>query len=163
MTALHLSTAAGDIEAIKRLLADAVDVNSRTILSGFTPLHIAVTSLQDGDPILDAVIRLLHEAGADLDARTYDSGLTALHLAVLRNRPAGVAVLLACGAGLHAQDGNGATALHGAAMHGHSHLVDHLLRAGARSDLADHHGRTPLDLARSHGHASVVQRLQAAR
>jgi hypothetical protein len=159
MSPLHAVAAAGNLAALERLLHERQDVNFKTILSGFTPLHLAVSGTAGDGPERRQIIRLLHQAGADLEARTNDEGCTPLHLAVLRDRPGCVAVLLDCGADVHATDAYGATALHRTALHGQDGLIDILLRAGARPDQTDTKRATPLSLARDGGQVRIVQRL----
>jgi len=160
MLQLYTIVAAGDLAALEQVLKDLPDVNCRTVLSGFTPLHIAVSGLASDSPDRRQVISLLHLAGADLEAKSHDKGYTPLHLAVLGDRPLCVAALLDCGADIHATDFNGATVLHGAAFHGHLGLIEILLRAGARPDQPDHQGTTPISVAWDRGHLAIAHRLQ---
>jgi ankyrin repeat protein len=160
MSLLYSIAAACSPDALAQQLKDQPDVNCRTILNGFTPLHIAVSGLASDSMERRQIIRLLHLAGADLEAKSHDKGFTPLHLAVLCDRPVCVAALLDCGADIHATDFTGATALHGAAFDGHVGLIDILLRAGARLDQANHHGATPISLARDRGHLEIAHRLE---
>jgi ankyrin repeat protein len=160
MSLLYAIAAACSPDALAQQLKDQPDVNCRTLLSGFTPLHIAVSGLASDSPERRQIIRLLHLAGADLEAKSRDKGFTPLHLAVLCDRPVCVAALLDCGADIHATDFTGTTALHGAAFHGLIGLIDILLRAGARPDQANHQGDTPISLARDRGHLEIAHRLE---
>jgi ankyrin repeat protein len=162
MTPLHIAAAAGDADTLRRLLPDQPDIDNRTILSGFTPLHIAAATTASDSHDRQQIIHLLYKAGADLEARTYDKAYTPLHLAAFCNRLAGVAALLECGADLAAQDATGATALHIAARHGYQELAGMLVEAGADPHRVDRQGATPLTLARDNGHAAIVQTLEMA-
>ncbi|MGY6651561.1 ankyrin repeat domain-containing protein [Amycolatopsis sp. TRM77291] len=103
---LHYAAQNGDVAAIRRRLADGVDVNITEKRSNYTPLHFAV---QEGK--VEAA-RALLDAGANIHA-VYSPGATPLHLAVIRWRKASdgamIKLLLDRGADKTATETNGHT------------------------------------------------------
>src|SRR6185503_6719890 len=99
---LHRAAMAGDVAAIKRLIARKADVNGRVKSNEFyssewgnTPLMLAVRDGRD-----EAVAALL-EAGADVNA-VNDRGVSVLHRAIARAKMA--ELLIGKGAKIDAAD-----------------------------------------------------------
>ena len=101
---IHTAIVAGNIEAVKQLIASGTDVNEIEPGSGSTPLMTAA--------LLDRVeiAKLLLDAGASIDSKNYD-GSTALHTAAFFCRTDMVKLLLEKGADKSIRNSSGATAL----------------------------------------------------
>lgn len=150
--------AEGDPAKVRAALAQKPNVNSTDWPSGFTPLHVCVSGSDKVER--QAIVRLLHAAGAALEAKDAEKGLTPLHYAALRDKPLCAAALLECGADINAIERNGATPLHGAVYHGNHEVAKVLLQHGADPTRKDFRGNTPRDLADSRGHERLVRLLQ---
>jgi ankyrin repeat protein len=144
-TPLHAAASRGDLEAIKRLLANGADVNATVRSSegyssewGNTPLHLAA---RDGR--VEAA-ELLLDAYANVNAKNH-RGQTPLHRAV--GHPSLARLLIENLANVDAADNLGQTALHWAAQDGRVETVELLLSKGSRTYLRDNCGQTPLHLA----------------
>jgi len=139
-----------DDEAVRRLLADGVDVNTR-YGDGTTALHWAA---HRDDPTL---VTLLIDAGAEVNAAD-DHGVTPLSLACLNGSAAVVDKLLADGADADAVRRNGETPLMTAARVGNVDVVRLLLRAGADPNATEATlGQTALMLAVAENHTPVAR------
>jgi len=142
------ATAAGDTEAVRRLLADGAEVDARApMLNGFNDAHTPLlVASRDGH---GEIVRMLLGAGADINAVEPCFGAVPLHKAVYNGHADITADLVAHpGIDLDFQGAtNGYTPLHDALWHGYADCVTVLLDAGARTDLVGHDGKTPLDLA----------------
>lgn len=103
---IWFAAATGDLDAIRRHLANGVDVNAPSVAFGMPPLVVAAVH---GQP--DAV-DLLVESGAHVNQRTAD-GNTALHGAAFFGRAECVRRLLAHGADSNLKNYEGKTALEG--------------------------------------------------
>ena len=121
----------GDAEAVRSLLDRGADVESKTRIGSYTPLHLA----SRGGHV--PVIGLLLEAGANPRAVTTTSGVTPLHLAAASIGGAeAVAVLLAHGADANAREASaGQTPLMFAAASNRAAAVRELLERGAHPGL----------------------------
>jgi len=120
-TPLLRAAKAGDVEAIKLLLAKGADPKLAT-RAGINPL-MAAAGL--GTKEEDTTGR--HKTEAD----AIES----------------IKLLLAAGTDINAANGQGQTALHGAAEKGYDQVVKFLAANGAKVDLKDKQGRTALDAA----------------
>lgn len=122
---LFSAVAAGDLEKIKNLAAQGVNLNARNILS-YTPLMIAATSMNPD------VVKALLELGARPDEQD-SSGETALRRAVNEGHIDNLKLLLAHGADVNIKDNYGMSTLD-EVMEGRQELLKTLLReSGAKA------------------------------
>ncbi|MDR4494900.1 MAG: ankyrin repeat domain-containing protein [Nitrospirales bacterium] len=138
---LFKTAAEGDLLLIQRLIAEGGDIEEVDLMSGFTPLHVAVIRNQK-----DVVDWLLAE-GANIEARD-SRGETPLHLATNKLNVPMMNLLLLKGANVNSQSQMGLTPLHLAVTDGRPESLDVakiLLEKGADRDLKDSFGRTPID------------------
>ena len=148
--ALILAARSADHAAVRTLLADGVDVNTR-YGDGTTALHWAA---HRDDPELVAV---LIDAGADANAAD-DHGVTSLSLACLNGSAAVVDTLLAAGADANLARSNGETPLMTAARVGNVDVVRRLVAAGADPNATEATlGQTALMLAVAESHTPVAR------
>ena len=186
LTALHLSTYLGHVEATLGLVARGAPLETRSDHDGMTAVlwaagqgHADVLGalLQAGaNPNAvddhgrtalhysasrghhDAVLLLL-KSGVAVDT-TSDRRVTALQLAAAEGHLEIVKALCDAGAALDAQaDDANMTALHGASQMGHTAVIQALLGAGAAATALDSSARTPLHHAAQRGHAEAVEAL----
>ena len=152
----------GDCARLRALLAEGQDVNARSNLSGFTPLHLAAGNSQS-----DAVALLL-EHGADVGSRRTGFGSTPLHMAARENCPRCIALLLAAGADVNAKrTSDSSTPLItlvpcGAFPHKKIACASLLIQAGARVNDANNYGETPIWVAVREGHRKLAKLLLRA-
>ncbi len=134
---LHQAAHEGDVQAIRRHVAEGADLDARD-RSGRTPAHVAAFASND------ATLRALAEAGADMNAlenRMYD----VLTIAAVADDPALVSLALELGnrpdVVTSVYDG---TALIAAAHLGHADVVRRLIAGGAPLDHVNNLGWTAL-------------------
>jgi ankyrin repeat protein len=142
----------GDVEAVRSLLADGADVNTRPG-DGMTALHWAA---ERGHA---AVAEVLLASGASANAETRIGGYTPLHLASRVGNAAVVRALLDGGADVGATtEHSRVTALHlAAAAVGGAESVSALLERGAQVDAREaSSGQTPLMFASAYNRAEAV-------
>ncbi|CAI8050345.1 Ankyrin repeat domain-containing protein 29 [Geodia barretti] len=156
-TKLHDAAERRDVEMVKRLVSTmAVDINSRTALTGETALIIASFK---GDV---KIVCLLLEAGEDLNI-TDKNGRTPLFWASSRGHIAVVKILLENGADTSICRKGGASPVYVASLNGHPDVVDLLVQAGADIHLTEtEHGDAPLGAAAANGHTETVKTLLKA-
>lgn len=156
---------------IRILLDEGEDVNSRSHITGFTPLHCAASkgllemeyciekgadvNTQDNEgktPLhlvtdeIESKTKLLLESGADVNV-VDNLGKTPLHYASRRENYDNVKALIRAGADVNAKDYTGMEPLHCAARHSSSKNVQILTQAGANINSKDINGITPLHCA----------------
>lgn len=150
-TPLHRAAASGDVEDVKRLLAEGAAVDAKNTRSE-TPLYQAVRA--GSIPVL----AILLEKGASPNARV--SGFSALHLAAQTGNAEAAKLLLDKGANI---GGGlfGRTPLHVAAVGGHVDVVQVFLAHGA-DPMSKSFGRTAIDIARDRNHTEVLAVLEKA-
>jgi ankyrin repeat protein len=159
VTPLMRAARKGEVDSVKRLLAEGADVNARDWMGRTAWLHACEFARASPQ-----VVALLLAAGAD--PNTADrAGVTALmeaasfaednSLVILRN-------LLAAGANPNAKARNAGTSLMHAAGLGHLEAVRVLLQAGADVAARTDNGFTALSLAEQYRHPEVVQMLKQA-
>ena len=147
------AAAYGNMEALKRMIAeDPGSVNS-TDGAGYRPLQWAALN----NRVAAATYLLDH--GAAIGAGDND-GQTALHWACVRGSLPCAELLLRKGADLNAPDARGYVPLHVAAQYGHTGMIYHFkMRWNTNIDLTDHDGRTALHWASYKGFADPVKLL----
>ena len=146
---------AGDVAAMRALLAAGADVDARQG-DGATALHWAAH--RSDHAIADALI----DAGADVDAANALDA-TPLWLASMNGDARLAARLLAAGADPNVSLKMGETPLMSAARSGDAATVELLLGAGADVDAAERErGQTALMWAAAQSHADVVRVLVSA-
>lgn len=128
-----------DIETIKMLLAQGIDVNIRNPRNHDTPLHWAATRNE-------RITELLLQKGADIHTKNRD-GRTALHEASFAGNAETIQLLITHGAKVNIRDRSGNTPLHLAALFTHVTAIKALLSYGAEVDIPNNLGKTPLKLA----------------
>jgi ankyrin repeat protein len=109
----------GDIDKIKALLAEGIDVNKANP-AGVTTLHVAASAGRR------EVCAFLIDNGADINAQAMRD-LTPLHWATMTRREKIVDLLIVKGADVNAKDEKGETALDLAASSGISIIIGELL------------------------------------
>uniref|UniRef100_A0A8C5SM59 B-cell lymphoma 3 protein n=1 Tax=Laticauda laticaudata TaxID=8630 RepID=A0A8C5SM59_LATLA len=144
-SALHLACEHSSLRCLQELLEGSpatLDLEARNF-EGFTPLHLAVASLNR-----DIVLALL-DHGADVDAVDIKSGRSPLLHAVENNNLDMVELLLQHGANVNAQSYGGNTALHTASGRGLLDMLRLLVRNGADGSLKNYHNDTALTIAKN--------------
>ncbi|XP_043852780.1 LOW QUALITY PROTEIN: ankyrin repeat and protein kinase domain-containing protein 1 [Dromiciops gliroides] len=183
VTLLHFLVTEGNVEKVKLLLSQDVDVGLPNQPEGYTPLILAVQdhssdlcmlllrqganpnlvdedgwaplhfAAQNGD---DRTARLLLDHGARVDAQEHE-GWTALHLASQNNFENVARLLVSRHANPNLQEGEGKAPLHVAAYFGHVSLVKLLIGQGAQLNAQQRNLRTPLHLAVEQGKVRAIQ------
>ena len=136
-TPLHLAAKFGTPANIAALVSAGADVEARSGVLKWTPLHDATTP---------ANIAALVSAGADVEARGVLE-TTPLHFAAGGGTSDNIAALVRAGADVEARNIDGRTPLHFAAFSGTPANIAALLEAGASGSVKDKNGKTPFDLA----------------
>jgi ankyrin repeat protein len=153
---LHEAAAAGDVQRIETLIAQAPWTIQALSADGWTALHLAAFVGRDA-----AVMRLL-ELGADARqwARAFETNL-AIHAACAGGRlgKAAFANLVAATGDPDITPKHGFTPLMEAAATGFTDAVDVLLAAGADRSRKHPDGKTAADFAHEKGHQQLVERL----
>jgi ankyrin repeat protein len=151
-TGVHLAAYFGLDEAVKLLLADRVDPDSKNT-EGQTPLLWAAEKGHD------AVVRLLLEHKADINAKTNNNRWTALYVAAKNGHERVVQLLLDYKADAEAKNSHGETALHRAAMNGYEAVVQLLLDHKVDIEAKNDYGWTTLHNAALNGQGAVLRLL----
>ena len=152
---IEAAASEGDIEAVKKHLANGADVNAK-VKRGFTPLDLAEMVLGYDSPEAKAAKKesadLLRKHGGKSGAA--DS----LHVAAAVGNIEAVKQHLAAGTDVNAKDDDGVTPLHIAAT---KEIAELLIANSANISAKDHLGWTPLHGASSKGLKTVVELLIA--
>ena len=142
---IHRAARKGDLEAVKRHLADGINVNAkdphRRLLGELlqsTPMHIAARIDHK------EIVELLIANGADVNAEEKMGG-TPLHYAATTAQKEIVELLIANGGDVNAKDKDGDTPLHGAALRKDFAVL--LIAKGANVNAKGKYGETPLHRA----------------
>jgi ankyrin repeat protein len=152
--ALHRAALDGQLEEVRRLLAEGVRVDARHPGWPGLPTALLAASFHGHAAV---VAELLGHA-ADVRAVNVQER-TALHLAADQEHAQVVALLCDAGASVDALDFHRHSPLHVAAWQDHRESVRLLLAAGAATELRDVNGDTPLALAATEPVPEVVRAL----
>jgi len=155
MTALMQAVQKNDVAAVKKLIAQGVNVNELES-SGDAPL---VMSAYEGHT---EITRLLLEAGADVKAVDPDMQATALHAAAYAGRASDAKLLIEHHIDINKQGPrNGYTALHDAIWQNNVDVARLLIDSGANLTLKNHSGQTPLDFAKAKHATQIIAMIEA--
>ncbi|MYD35930.1 MAG: hypothetical protein F4X20_02735 [Dehalococcoidia bacterium] len=121
---LHTAIESHDSATVRRLLAEGVDVNGRSV-HGNPPLWTALVQADDAE-----ITRLLLDAGADVEARDWH-GNPLTHAVAYEDSLAQIKLLIDVGADLNARSGDGDTLLGTASIARNLELMSFLLELGA--------------------------------
>ena len=147
---IHSAAQRGDLDAVKKLLAEQQNLISERDEAGSTPLHVAA---MNGNRKL---VKYLLKRGAEIDAGDNENS-TPLHVAAMNGHKDVVEYLISKGADLNLQDDNGMSTLHWAAYFGHLDVAEYLLKKGANLEAKKTAGATPMHGAAYHGHLEMVK------
>ncbi len=149
---LHQAARDGDLEQVKKLIAQGADVNASNGDEKWTPL-LAAAKAGHAD-----VINVLLKNGAKVDAGSYS--YTPLYYAIWSKDAQAVRALISGGADVNAKNENGWTPLHYAAREGHKEIVELLLAHDADVNVGDaNNNRTAAEHAMRKNHTEIVQLL----
>ena len=123
---LHDAVRNGDVDAVRVILADGVDLDESDFMIG-APIHLAII---EGHV---AVASVLIAAGADLEAVGEIGGAHPLHTAARNNQPTMVALLMDRGAKIEAKNTNGQPPLIVATVTGSHDAAEVLLSKATRA------------------------------
>ena len=138
---LHKAAGAGDVDEVRRLLAEGEDIGEMEPLG--TPLHWAAMKGQ-----LE-VAEVLVAEGAKVDEPAGKLRFTPLHMAALGGSSDVAAFLVASGAEIDARNARGNTPLHLAASSGHIAVAETLVASGADLNAPNNVDDTPSLCGRS--------------
>ena len=149
MAAIHKAARAGNVEKLRRLLAEGVSpdtvYNQHAFYVTKTPLHCLCERNNGGDRA--ACFELLRDAGANLEASDSE-GYRPLHFAARSKSVELVSLLVQARVNVDAAGNSGVTALHLAGRRGAADCVEVLLAAGASLDARlSPSGMRPFDIA----------------
>ena len=145
---LKLLAGRGDIEGIRNLLDNGVDINDRSGGFGGSVLNWAKDH---------TVTAFLLENGADPNIRTAIQNMTTLMFAVKEGDLQQVILLHKTGLDINFKDDLGKDALHYSIGNLNSDITIYLLENGAHVNTQDHKGTTPLMAAMPYAEVEQVQ------
>ena len=154
MTALMKAVQNNDVSAVKKLIAEGVNVSE-------------LDANQDAPLVMAAyegraeIVKLLLEAGADVTAVDPGMRATALHAAAYAGRTEAARLLIQYHIDINKQGpNNGYTALHDAIWQNHIETAEVIINAGANLNLKSHSGETPLQFARSKNRREIAAMIE---
>jgi ankyrin repeat protein len=147
--------AAGEVERVERLLADAPEALNALTGDGWTPLHLAAFFGHA------RVAEFLLGEGAQARAVSSNTnGNTPLHAALAGNHTFVAALLMGHGADVNAADAAGWRPLHIAAANNNIDAMKTLIAQGADVGAANKEGQTALTLAQEKNRREAVALLK---
>jgi ankyrin repeat protein len=166
---LYIATLRGQVEVIKYLQSQGVDINAPTTEGqgqGFTPMHIAAANGQI------EVIKYLQSQGVNINAPMATGpgqGLTPMHVAASTGQIEAIKYLQSQGVDINAPvtEGphQGYTPMHKTAALGQVEVIKYLqsLGVGINSPITagPHQGLTPMHIAAAKGQFEVIKYLQS--
>jgi cytohesin len=157
VVSIHDAAKKGNLEAVKKHLADGADVNAKDDAFGTTPLHRAAYYGHK------EIVVLLIAAETDVNPKNV-LGTTPLHQAAARGHKEVVELLIAADADVNAKKKDGWTPLHSAAFSGRKEIAELLIANGvdvnAKVASSLHKGKTPLDAANETNHPETADLLR---
>ncbi|XP_064638035.1 kinase D-interacting substrate of 220 kDa B-like isoform X2 [Lineus longissimus] len=148
-TFLMAASAQGNVEVVKRLLENDVEVNA-VDFDDWTALHYACKEGQ-----FDCLVTLL-DNGASIEQRDV-GGWTPLMWACYKGKADMVRLLLDKGANVHVKGEHHMSCIIWAAGRGYTNIVEMLLDKGAKVNTTDKYGTSPLVWAARKGHIEIIQ------
>lgn len=144
----------GNIETLKKLIKQKVNVNAKVYWKGESALYNAAYT---GDI---NIIKLLVENGADINIKTY-KGFTPLMAAIYKSNLNVIKYLLSKHASVNIADYNGETPLMYAVSQNSSQIIELLIASGADINAKDDDGISVLQKANEN--AAAILRKHGAR
>jgi len=156
----HFAIRDGDIEKVRTLIANGVDVNARDNY-GNTPMTrlIDILFMEPQNEHVE-ILKLLVANGANVREKG-DFDATALHWAASEAHKDLAELLIAKGTEINARDMEDQTPLHMASFEGNLDIAKLLIAKGADINSQDNFRRTPLHRAAFFGHKDIVKLLVA--
>ena len=152
--ALHRAALKGDLEGMKRLIAEGAGINDKDEFER-TPIEYALAAGQSD------TTKFLLDQGVDINLKTHTLGRPILHQAARAGMLDIVQILIEKGADLDTVSRNGGTVLHNAIWGGHKEIAELLISKGVKLDSKDRAGCTPLFIAADVGNIDIVELLIA--
>jgi pectate lyase len=154
---LQEAAACGDIDELKGLITQGVDINGRESLRIHTALYRAVINGHKES------VGLLLSKGAQVDAGD-DGPTTTLCYATEKGYRGIAELLIAHGADVNVKRGGwpaGDTPLHSAVRGGYKDIIELLIANGADVNIKNNQGQTPLEIALINNRSDIVELLVA--
>lgn len=156
---LHRAVKAGDLDAVKRLLAENPRLGEDQDERGCTPLHMALERSEKNDANAAAIVTELLKQRPPVNVRDIE-GRAALHTAVLHHwSTSTVQALLDNGAAAYVKDDDENTPLNLAAQEGQTDLARLLLPYHAQVTVGNAQGKTAIELAYQNGYKDLAMGL----
>lgn len=152
--ALHSTILSGNMNLVKDLLSESVDVNARDGKKN-TPLHIAAIKGYA------EIAKLLIKKGANPNLKNRHGSL-ALHLAAQQNHSETALALIENGSAIDVKDRYGETPLHFFTANSNTAIVEKLIKKGSKLSQTNGSFKTPLSIAESEGDDKMVDILKKA-
>jgi hypothetical protein len=150
MTALMNAVKSNDVDAVRTLIQQGVNVNELDTHNDAPLIMAAYAGHTD-------IVRLLLEAGADVAVVDPSMKATALHAAAYAGNTDAAKLLIAYKIDMDKQGPfNGYTALHDAIWQNHVDTAKILIESGANLRIQSNAGQTPLALANSRNRREIV-------